>query len=253
MSPGHEVLRPLEKYPDPEIFNLSQLTLQGAEDTYLVILEKNGITDYQAVTASGKILQRAIPGAPSDTGEQKIYDGKGFAVFAVTDQERVTLHLGGNGRPGKIVIVTPVQVSAYRYPFHRWRASLLLAGGGIVRFQSGDRLALESEGNNENTGASKSPMNVSGVWTSNFGTLTLVQEGNIVKGYYTHDNGKIVGFLKGNVFVGKWSEAPTYRPRHDAGSVRLIFSDQGQSFKGHWRYGFGGNAWNGDWTGKKVK
>ena len=96
-------------------------------------------------------------------------------------------------------------------------------------------------------------LKVSGTWNTDWGKLVLVQHGNIVTGRYTHDNGKIVGFLKGNILIGKWSEAPTYKPNHDAGSVVLTFSNQGKSFSGRWRYGFGGNAWNGTWSGKSAQ
>ena len=93
---------------------------------------------------------------------------------------------------------------------------------------------------------------VEGVWETNFGKMVLVQRGNIVEGHYTHDKGKIKGRLEGNIFVGKWMERPSYKPPRDAGDVRLVFTKDGKSFSGHWRYGFGGNSWNGNWSGKKV-
>ena len=93
---------------------------------------------------------------------------------------------------------------------------------------------------------------VDGIWESNFGKLVLVQHGNSIEGHYTHDKGKIKGRLEGNVFIGKWMEQPTYKPRRDAGDVRLVFAKDGKSFSGHWRYGFGGTSWNGKWTGKKL-
>lgn len=91
-----------------------------------------------------------------------------------------------------------------------------------------------------------------GKWSSSFGTITFHQQGNKITGNYTHDNGKIEGRLDGNIFRGKWSEAPTYKSNDDTGYMELTFSRSGKTFTGHWRYGFTGNTWNGTWSGKFV-
>jgi len=90
---------------------------------------------------------------------------------------------------------------------------------------------------------------VAGAWQTNFGRMVLHQRGFRVWGNYTHDKGKIEGTLRGRVLVGRWSEAPSYRPPKDAGDFRFRFSEDGQSFQGRWRYGFGGAKWNGHWSG----
>jgi hypothetical protein len=94
--------------------------------------------------------------------------------------------------------------------------------------------------------------NISGKWNSNFGEITFKQSGNKIEGFYTHDSGRIRGTLKSNTFIGRWMEAPTYKPPHDAGDVKFIFSKDGKSFSGKWRYGLGGNSWNGDWQGHRI-
>jgi len=96
------------------------------------------------------------------------------------------------------------------------------------------------------------PIDVKGRWKSNFGTMVLKQSGSKVEGKYTHDKGKIEGTLKGNILTCRWSEAPSYMPKHDAGDCRLIFSPDGKSFTGKWRYGFGGSSWDGSWEGEKC-
>jgi len=96
-------------------------------------------------------------------------------------------------------------------------------------------------------------LGITGRWQTNCGIITFTQNGNKVIGTYTHDNGRIEGTLQGNIFRGKWMEAPTYKPKHDAGDVEFIFSHDGKSFKGYWRYGFGGSSWQGTWNGTKIE
>lgn len=95
-------------------------------------------------------------------------------------------------------------------------------------------------------------ISIAGTWKTNFGEMNLVQKGNTVTGNYTHDQGQLTGKIEGNVLAGKWSEKPTYKPLHDAGDFRFVFSKDGKSFSGKWRYGYGGNGWKGNWTGHRI-
>ncbi len=98
-----------------------------------------------------------------------------------------------------------------------------------------------------------SGFSIAGKWNTSFGNLVLrVNKNGGVSGSYTHDKGELTGKLKGRVLYCKWSEAPSYAPPKDAGECRFVFSKDGKSFKGKWRYGFGGKSWNGNWTGYKV-
>lgn len=104
------------------------------------------------------------------------------------------------------------------------------------------------------TGRNSDICSISRTYSSNQGTLTLVQVGQDAFGTYTHDEGRISGTLTGKTFRGTWSEAPSYTPPHDAGECEFIFSDDCSSFTGHWRYGFTGEwgssaEWSGSWSG----
>ncbi|MBL0306397.1 MAG: hypothetical protein IPQ25_10270 [Chitinophagaceae bacterium] len=97
----------------------------------------------------------------------------------------------------------------------------------------------------------KIPVNSwAGVWQSQWGKMTMVQNGNKVSGTYEHDNGKITGTVTGNKFTGTWSEAPGYKPPNDAGDVEFILSADGKNFTGRWRYGKKGE-WQTGWNGQK--
>ena len=88
-----------------------------------------------------------------------------------------------------------------------------------------------------------------GEWDSNWGKMILTQNGSIVTGTYTHDNGRINGTISGNVFTGTWSESASYSPPNDAGDMELTMAADGKSFSGKWRYGSEG-SW-GNWEGGK--
>ena len=89
-----------------------------------------------------------------------------------------------------------------------------------------------------------------GTWDTNWGTMVLSQSGNQVSGTYTWDSGHIAGTVSGNVFIGTWSEAPSYSAPNDAGEVQLTLSADGQTLSGQWRYDSSG-SWYG-WTGTRI-
>lgn len=106
------------------------------------------------------------------------------------------------------------------------------------------------------TGIGSDDCSISRTYSTNQGTLTLVQVGQDAFGTYTHDDGQISGTLIGKTFQGSWSEGPDYAPPNDAGECEFIFSDDCTSFTGHWRYGFtnewGPSAqWSGSWSGSE--
>jgi hypothetical protein len=94
---------------------------------------------------------------------------------------------------------------------------------------------------------------VGGRWSTNFGTMTLQQDGEEVTGTYTHDDGRIVATLSDHVLTGQWMEAPDGEHDSDSGTFRLVFAPDGQSFAGNWRYGFSGDGWDGDWSGTRLE
>ena len=95
-----------------------------------------------------------------------------------------------------------------------------------------------------------------GSWSTEFGPLTLTQTGTKVEGSYTHDSGHVVGTVSGNVFTGRWDEAPTRTGPSDAGAVIFTLQSGGKSFTGRWSYD-GDPAtffttWNGTCTRRVV-
>jgi hypothetical protein len=95
-----------------------------------------------------------------------------------------------------------------------------------------------------------------GTWDTDWGMMYLTQSAGKVTGTYEHDDGKIVGYISknmtGNILVGTWSEAPSYLPENnDAGDIEFIMSDDGNTFKGNWRYGSSGD-WDGSWVGTRL-
>ena len=90
-----------------------------------------------------------------------------------------------------------------------------------------------------------------GDWISDsaWGDIIFELNEDKVTGIYTHDSGKISATLKGNIIIGTWSEAPSYKPPKDAGDLEFEISLDCKTFTGHWRYGSDG-SWNG-WTGTK--
>ena len=93
----------------------------------------------------------------------------------------------------------------------------------------------------------------SGTWDTDWGTMTLVQDGLEVTGTYTHDSGKINGIIVDGVFMGKWSEDPSYSEPNDAGDAVFYFTENCNSFSGIWNYGvYTSGEWSGTWVGTKV-
>lgn len=99
--------------------------------------------------------------------------------------------------------------------------------------------------------ATAQALNWNGVWLTNWGDMTLTQSGSTVTGSYTWDQGQVSGTVLGDTFSGTWTEAPSRVPPSDAGDLSLDMSRDGMSFRGYWRYGFGGTTWSGDWTGTR--
>lgn len=82
----------------------------------------------------------------------------------------------------------------------------------------------------------ESNIDMSGQWSTNWGVMKLVQEGNVIVGTYEWDNGRIEGILDGYNFKGNWSEPPTYECPNLKGGFNFNISITGQSFEGSWSY-----------------
>jgi hypothetical protein len=89
-----------------------------------------------------------------------------------------------------------------------------------------------------------------GTWSSEWGTMTVTQAGSRVEGTYPHDQGHIAGGASGDVFTGRWDEAPTRKGPGDAGQVILTLGKDGKSFTGKWNYDGSPTRWSTDWNGR---
>jgi hypothetical protein len=99
------------------------------------------------------------------------------------------------------------------------------------------------------TGAGNPGGGLSGTWSTDWGDLKLIKDGNSVTGTYTHDSGKITATLNGNTLTGTWAEAPSYTGDRDSGKLVWKISDDFQSFTGTW--GYGSSSTGGGWSGTK--
>jgi hypothetical protein len=84
-----------------------------------------------------------------------------------------------------------------------------------------------------------------GVYSTDFSTMTLSQSGRTVTGTYEHLDGRIEGVLDGTVLTGRWYQ------NNGEGTLRFVFSSDFGSFTGVWNYGTDQPAypWNGERTG----
>ena len=262
-----------------KILQILQTAVKGMRKYYLVIIQMDGITRSAAYLEDGTPLRRLPQKITKATSPyQRIDAGKRVTVISANLYEKIVLDLSGD-KFGKFFIVTPDRIAAYRAPGGTWTSTIEVDGTGRAAVKTGGHplvpvspisgrvngvyshpkkvLPFRSAGTSDTFHASHGrsvktfPLNIAGTWRTTFGKMILYQHGNVITGHYAHDNGKIVGFLRGNVLMGKWSEAPTYKPDHDAGRLRLVFSRDGQTFNGKWGYGFEEKSWNGNWSGKK--
>jgi len=96
---------------------------------------------------------------------------------------------------------------------------------------------------------SPQPVNLSwaGTWNTDWGTMEITVSGTAATGIYTTNNGKLDGKINGRYFSGNWSRSPSYKAPKDAGSFLFVMSEDGNSFKGDWKYS--DCSWMGPWDG----
>jgi len=213
----------------PAGWEFLRLFLKGYGDYGLVILDKKGLDDYKIYDQAGNELKNApaqIFSGPAE--DQRIFDKKEVVAVPFMLGENIEIHAAGTGEPGEIITITPRGITKREYPGKKWQTKI--------------QVAEEVE----------KSLDISGKWKSRFGTIELSQSGGRVEGDYTHDSGRITGELDGVTLRGTWSEGPTYEPPKDAGDMEFVFSDDGRSFSGKWRYGHDKESWDGSWDGTKI-
>jgi hypothetical protein len=90
-----------------------------------------------------------------------------------------------------------------------------------------------------------------GNWDTEWGNMTLTQNGTSLTGTYDYEGGRINGTVDGNTATGTWSESPSYQPPLDAGDFTFTLSSDCKAFTGDWRYG--SCDWDGDLRGARAQ
>lgn len=91
---------------------------------------------------------------------------------------------------------------------------------------------------------------IAGTYTGDWGTMHLVFiTPTEVRGAYSHENGRLVGVVEGDVIRGTWCQDAAATGRSPMGGVEFRFSKNGDivSLDGRWTYGDAPSEWMEDW------
>jgi hypothetical protein len=86
-------------------------------------------------------------------------------------------------------------------------------------------------------------LNISGLYTTDFNDMLLVQVGSKVTGTYQYADGRVEGTLSGNILKGMWYQ------NNGKGRFEFVFDSDAGAFKGKW--GYDDAALSGHWDGRK--
>ena len=87
-------------------------------------------------------------------------------------------------------------------------------------------------------------VDVSGIYQTNYGPLSIVQEGDSVAGCYDHDNGTLAGIINGRVMQFEWREDKG----RQTGAGIMVISMKSDALSGIW---FKHGRLRGEWSGKR--
>jgi len=238
-----------------DVLRVSQLAVKGMKDHYVVIIKREGLSNYTAMTSDGIQLTRApYKLGTGKSPAERIEETPIIAVIPARSKERLVLDLSGTGHDGQFITVTQNRILRYDYPRGTWHSTVAVDSSGIARFSNGQTLSSAQQPSTSPDEHPTAPkVSFAGTWKTGFGTLTVTQNGKKIRGQYPHDKGKIEGTIEGSVVRGKWSEGSSYKPPKDAGDFEFVISRDGNSFKGKWSYGFGNEKWHSTWNGEKIK
>jgi len=238
-----------------DVLKVSQLAIKGMKEYYVVIIQRKGLSGYTVRTSDGIPLTRApYRLGTGKSPAERIEETTTVAVIPARSNERLVLDLNGTGHGGQLITVTRDRIMRYDYPRETLHATVAVDSSGTARFSNGQTLSPEEQSSASPDGHPAAPgASFAGAWKTDFGTLTVTQDGNKICGQYPHDQGKIEGTIDGSVVRGKWSEGPSYTPPKDAGDFEFTISGDGNSFKGKWSYGFGTGQWRPTWNGTRIE
>ena len=93
-----------------------------------------------------------------------------------------------------------------------------------------------------------------GKWQTDFGVMTLTQNGISVDGTYTWRNGRVKGTITDNILRGTWTQNSSDLGNDvTSGDFEFVLSSDGNSFAGKWRYGSGGEWQSTPWNGTRTQ
>jgi hypothetical protein len=91
---------------------------------------------------------------------------------------------------------------------------------------------------------------ISGTYTTTYANFHVLQQGTALTGCYEYNQGLLNGSIEGRVMKINWKESGG---DDNTGPAVMVFSEDGQSFKGFWwRKGLETGAASGVWEGKKT-
>ncbi len=94
------------------------------------------------------------------------------------------------------------------------------------------------------------PADISGTYSTDWAHFHVRQQGTALTGCYEYDSGILEGAIEGRVMKITWKEAGG---PYDKGPAVMIFSEDGQSFRGFWWHGYNATkAPDGTWDGEKI-
>lgn len=120
-----------------KVLEVARSAVKGTGDSFVVILEREGLVSYSADIAGGAKLMPAperLGTAQSD--RERIEVGYRFLVVPAKKQEKLVLELKGNGKPGSIIIVTPDLIKRYPYSSSPWQSTVTVDSNGNAAYKS---------------------------------------------------------------------------------------------------------------------
>jgi hypothetical protein len=93
-----------------------------------------------------------------------------------------------------------------------------------------------------------------GKWQTNFGVMTLTQNGTSVTGTFSGGKGSVEGAITDNVLSGTWTQGASDSGNEaTSGDFEFVLSSDGNSFAGKWRRGSSGAWLPSPWNGTRLQ